>query len=401
MFTSLQNNYKCIFTLYLPLDSKPNLTNMRFYPTFLLIGILVASCTSSTEVSTIASNLPVIKMDTVQIDSREELIFVFNGLSVSDLSEDERYFYNFDFKTPSLEVLDLETLTFSERVLFEKEGPNGAGGLVYDFNRIGDDRFFLGSKDFNFGIFNLQAEKIRNIPFESLEKLLKNPVAMNQGKVLSESPLVLAGNFTIWPTNGEEIESILGAWNIDDERIDIFPLANWFEVTDFQSIIANSSDDGPIKSFWITVKALNGSMIASTNVSSDLMTYQDGKFEKRSINHQLMPSKKSFKLSPIYESREAFQNDVKKSRADINFLHPVWDNKHQHFYRFAYQAKSTVSDDYKVFLIAMNKDFELLWEMEVPELSKQPNFHFVRDGVIWMFENVNDEVNFVRLRMED
>ncbi|WP_373495751.1 hypothetical protein [Aquiflexum sp.] len=36
-------------------------------------------------------------------------------------------------------------------------------------------------------------------------------------------------------------------------------------------------------------------------------------------------------------------------------------------------------------------------EIEVPELTK---YHFVKDGKIWIFENNEDEVSFIRLGIE-
>ncbi|EOZ98047.1 hypothetical protein A33Q_1554 [Indibacter alkaliphilus LW1] len=47
----------------------------------------------------------------------------------------------------------------------------------------------------------------------------------------------------------------------------------------------------------------------------------------------------------------------------------------------------------------MNKEFEVLHEIKVPQLTKSPNFHFVKDGMIWIFENVDDEVSFIRIKV--
>jgi len=33
-------------------------------------------------------------------------------------------------------------------------------------------------------------------------------------------------------------------------------------------------------------------------------------------------------------------------------------------------------------------------------LDKRPNFHFVKDGKIWIFENIDDELAFVRLSID-
>lgn len=89
---------------------------------------------------------------------------------------------------------------------------------------------------------------------------------------------------------------------------------------------------------------------------------------------------------------------------EINFRHPIWDSVNQRFYRFSYEIlpKENIQDDEekiksKVYLTILDKDFKVLGETHINELSRYPTTHFFKEGKIWIYENVDDELAFVRL----
>jgi len=47
----------------------------------------------------------------------------------------------------------------------------------------------------------------------------------------------------------------------------------------------------------------------------------------------------------------------------------------------------------------LDKDLNMLGETLVPQLNKKPGKHFAKDGKIWIYENMNDEMGFIRLGM--
>jgi hypothetical protein len=42
----------------------------------------------------------------------------------------------------------------------------------------------------------------------------------------------------------------------------------------------------------------------------------------------------------------------------------------------------------------------LIGESLVPILNKTPGKHFVKGGKIWIFENIDDEMGFIRLSVD-
>ncbi|GEO23809.1 hypothetical protein CQA01_43430 [Cyclobacterium qasimii] len=76
---------------------------------------------------------------------------------------------------------------------------------------------------------------------------------------------------------------------------------------------------------------------------------------------------------------------------------PFWDEKNKVFYRFSFEENEKKT---KVYLTAYDGELNQIGESLVPQLIKKPAKHFAKDGQIWIYENINDEMGFVRLKMK-
>ena len=54
---------------------------------------------------------------------------------------------------------------------------------------------------------------------------------------------------------------------------------------------------------------------------------------------------------------------------------------------------------FDVHLIAYDKNFQLFSETKIPEKNLVPQTYFWKDNAIWMHENLEDKLGFVRLRL--
>lgn len=124
-----------------------------------------------------------ITMDTVMVDSKDEILFLKTGLNSSDLSTDKKQIYNFNNDTHTLEIIDLDDKPFKERVEFEKEGPDGVGNYVQSVYSIDGEKLLI-SAFMQSGMFDLQGKKIQNI---NLKDLSGDPVG--RGEMLTH-PLI-------------------------------------------------------------------------------------------------------------------------------------------------------------------------------------------------------------------
>jgi len=85
-----------------------------------------------------------------------------------------------------------------------------------------------------------------------------------------------------------------------------------------------------------------------------------------------------------------------------------WDPISQQFIRMSY--KNTYGEDLdeygspkvlnsEVFLILLDKNLKIIKEAKLENYAKEPPNHFFLDNTIWLFENINDELGFVRMTL--
>jgi hypothetical protein len=110
------------------------------------------------------------------------------------------------------------------------------------------------------------------------------------------------------------------------------------------------------------------------------------------------------------ESDEAMERIRATGMAEINFERLIWDKVNTRYYRFSYQADvETVEKDgwfslsatnVRVYLTVFDQNQEMITEAIVPQLTTIPRTYFVKDGAIWIFENMEDELGFLRLSID-
>ena len=99
---------------------------------------------------------------------------------------------------------------------------------------------------------------------------------------------------------------------------------------------------------------------------------------------------------------------MRKANEEINYGAFIWDDENKKYYRFSlktiYSEELTEFETYKVsgaevFLSIFDNDFNLIAESKIPEIQNKPSKHFVKDGKIWLYENIDDELGFVRMKI--
>ena len=73
---------------------------------------------------------------------------------------------------------------------------------------------------------------------------------------------------------------------------------------------------------------------------------------------------------------------------------PFWDKDNKCFYRFSYKEYDGKTI---VYLTTLDEGLNQIGETVIPQLIKKPSRHFAKVGKIWIYENINDELGFVRI----
>jgi hypothetical protein len=100
--------------------------------------------------------------------------------------------------------------------------------------------------------------------------------------------------------------------------------------------------------------------------------------------------------SPTDEAQ--FSEDRRKVYEQLNYMEPPWDEAREVYMRlgkktFLGKEKGDPST-FEVFLFAYDRNFNVLGETKIKGLDQVPGSYFWKDGKLWAYVNVEDELGF-------
>jgi hypothetical protein len=350
-----------------------------------------------------------ISLDTLVIDSGDEIIFTGRDIIGFDISVDKKHLYNFNPFDHTLEQINLDELRLEKKIQFEKEGPNGTGDFV-SFISIHDENHLVIKGMTKSEIFNMKGEKMRTIDYENYSLGWKNGE-----EVRIPSPLLDPNFDRLYVLIKKELDKSYALGILDFETYEV----NSIPLDSFQGFIDYTFNLRVLKATIRTpsgvyLRMFDRKLVLSSQVDNELLIYdiEEDKLYPKSNRSRLNADRKVNDYQYEHESEESKNAEYKRFHLEINYLPPFWDEKNQIFYRFSYEELPSESEvaDYvksKIYLTALDKDFNLIGEMLIPELTilplngtfRQFPQHFAKDGKIWIYENINDEMGFVELRI--
>lgn len=362
----------------------------------LLLSIsFIFSCRPNTEKQSESLEIT-FSLDTVMVDSKNEIFDLRSNLYISDFSEHRKYLYNFNSIDHSIEKIDLDNLEFVGRYFFEKEGPDGLGNDFGQIQCLPKDLFYM-----NNAVFNSDGKKISDLNFNHVELLgdtLTFQQPLNYAFLLENNPIRILGVFRDWFSNMITV----GLVDTEKNTFNKMPVPEFDFLKDLNTTL-NGDEGYPIAMFgpWYWVSKEAGKIIIGNNSSSDLYIY-DLDFEEfipKSFESGLTESRKTGTFPSEAKSRGEYEELRTKFTESVFFRNPVWDPSRQLYFRFSFEMRPTENQPKRatVYLSLLDPDFNLLSESIVGVLDKAPGFHFVKDEKIWIFENIDDEIGFVRL----
>ncbi|MBN3581621.1 DUF4221 family protein [Algoriphagus aestuarii] len=338
-------------------------------------------------------------IDTVVVDPGDEIINLKHlGSTYVSLSPSKDQFYFFDRSRFILHEIDLNSLKLVNNYPFEEVGPNGTGRLVYIFKLLpngnfsvqdlfGTVNFFsktgkkIGSlniieeeilKDFPFGlnlVYQLQIDLVRN-------KLYSLPIYMNVEEVF----------FAVFDSLGQSGK--------------ILELPQFQKINNYKIQYSSGSEGGESRGEQRFLQQLNDLIIISTTYQNSVYIY-DPEMETliyKEFGHELVPLEKNVKVKNKVNSHMEFQAETDKLHDQINFYDFNWDEITQRFYRFASKGLPIANIDspkkYEYFMFAYDKELNLKGEIKLEGLSELPLGGFFKDGKLWSYVNVEDELGF-------
>ncbi|MDO6438906.1 DUF4221 family protein [Cyclobacterium sp. 1_MG-2023] len=348
-----------------------------------------------------------ITSDTVIVDPGQEILFLTYKLGLSTLSEDKKYLYNFNNQDFAIEQINLNTLKFEKKYPFEKEGPNGVGEYLMDFSLIDNNQIFFRTFTGE-GIFDWQGNKLESFNLANMgeEKGLLEETDRAY-KILSFSPE--GKKFVSLITNYQSKTNALAIIDREHQTFEKHAIPAVDKASDFEVFLNDGKSAFGFGAYRFLIQE-GANIILGTNVSNELYVVhqKSDSLQLLSFKSDLTPNQKSGTYPAESSDIDEFRTYRQKIQEDINFREPYWDEKKQVYYRISYHTKFDENAEIpeggmfpspsgvKAFLSILDKDLTLIKEGEFPQLNRVPEFHFAKDGKLWLFENIEDEMGFVR-----
>lgn len=373
----------------------------KFFPGLALI--LLVSCQFQNEKSDNTA-IRSFAMDTVMIDAGTDFINLKSGLRKSDLSTDKQFLYMLDAEKGAIIKIDLNSQKLIQSIPFEKEGPNGIGQWHRSFHVSEGPQFLIESSEICY-VLDENAKKISQFVLD--EQSLKGE-AFPKGEIFN-------WHF-IHADKGKTFYAFISSW---------MSKYNYFAVLDYESLAYTKFDLPGFEliekfQFYLSSPSVmmvsipemghfvaNNKVIIWNEVFNTLFYYDiaTGEFHEKNYESKLTDNQKKGKYPSKVESQEEFKTLRMALNEEITFSKPFWEEKTKKFYRISYLnlPPKTEGEERRrsnVFLSVFDSDLNLEEEIPLPQIQHQPYQHFGKDGAVWFFENIDDELAFVRVRLD-
>ncbi|SDC72401.1 protein of unknown function [Algoriphagus faecimaris] len=378
---------------------------------FLTISVF-ASCgkklTSENEAqsnhsSNVLENLS-FQVDTLLVDSGEELfnlkdLSTFGKQNYFSVSQSEDSLYFFDRHRLILHEIDLNSLKLISNYPFELEGPDGIGRFVYTFKSLPNKQFYARDLFGSSWFYSKEGRKLTKIEINS-EELVKGTnlesFSISNQQILDfkrEKLYSLPRSFK----SKELYFAVMDSMGASGRILKIPELEKTFN---YSVTLNGNGDGGESTGELLFLQQPNELVLISSTLSSAIYVYdpKDDSLFFKEFPHELTPLGKDIEVKNEVFSREEFQAELDKLHTQIDFWDFYWDKKTQRYYRFAKKGLPLVNRDspkkFEHFMFAYDKNLTLLGETKLEGLTELPIGGFFKDGKLWSYVNVEDELGF-------
>ncbi|TFV95749.1 DUF4221 domain-containing protein [Algoriphagus kandeliae] len=377
---------------------------MKNYLFLILLAALAFSCSGENE-SMDSSNNNIFEnfsfsVDTVVVDPGEEIINLSRGVRGSSLDETKTYFYLFDEATTQINKINLDELVLEEQIPFEKEGPNGIGANYITTSRYMPGEEFLFSNFQSTGIFNKQGKKVLDLTLKPEEIDIEG---LGENEKFNITSSIRLSPDRKWayslPSDFMEGTTQLAKINLETKKGAVLPIPALDIVGEYQ-ILLQSGDGMSIYREEMAFQEINDKFFISGATTNSIYRFESGQdsLDLFEYDFSLVPNQKQIPIRKEVSSMEEFRSEMEKANTQIGFEKLLYDEKTKRFFRFGriYEPREDPEAPRKaqVFLFAFDENLNFLGETEIPQLDQTPSNSFFKDGKLWSYVNVDDELGF-------
>lgn len=374
---------------------------------FLFILAISASCaskegTENTEANSVDFSY---EIDTVMVDAGDEFIHVNWSLTTSDLSSDEKYFYN--FKTGAnelgLEVIDLENLKLEKVIPMSQDGPNAIRSpYVSKVYMLPDDTFYL-SDSYEVYHFDQKGNKLSTLVYAKHD--FEGEKLPEEKRIQFEEALSKDGKLLLALFGGEKMGDPaegLALFDLENKSVSYKPLGLFEEMDKYQSTLYVGVQPMSMILAEIRLMLKNDTLLYSNSAQNKIYFYniKTDSLSSKTFSSKYTSQEAAGNYEKRTESEEKFREIMKDKNKEVNYGRLFFDDQNEVYWRFAKEMDHMKGDTimYKTVLTAFDPSFNQLHEELLPSGFTLPYKYFARQGMIYTYLNIDDEVHFVRVK---
>lgn len=342
-------------------------------------------------------------MDTVLIDSKGKNLDLNRNITNSDLNLEESTIYLFNKFDHSIDEINLDQLEYVQSIPLEKEGPNGTSSIFYIYS-LNDELFFIKGYEKS-GVFDKNGRLLKSAQWSKINdgndfQWLSNELVLEYSDSMKVFGIAYGLERSIYL-------DVLSTKGLTKKRFDI----------DLEKAYQNNVlelDDSGMFVFLepeVHLNAENGLALVSHGFTNEIYVFNKAGELVKKVSYEPKLTPKSVKQvdKKGIVSREILENTYQGFLEQVKFSAPVWDKVNKRYLRLSAQRIFTdnkgenaflpQTKETKIFLTVFDEDFNLISEGEVPEFNSESVKYFAKDGKLWYFTNVDDELGFIRLSL--
>lgn len=342
-------------------------------------------------------------MDTVLIDSKGKNLELNRNITNSDLNLEESTIYLFNKFDHSIDEINLDQLEYVQSIPLEKEGPNGTSSIFYIYS-LNDELFFIKGYEKS-GVFDKNGRLLKSAQWSKVNdgndfQWLSNELVLEYSDSMKVFGIAYGLERSIYL-------DVLSTKGLTKKRFDI----------DLEKAYQNNVlelDDSGMFVFLepeVHLNAENGLALVSHGFTNEIYVFNKAGELVKKVSYEPKLTPKSVKQvdKKGIVSREILENTYQGFLEQVKFSALVWDKVNKRYLRLSAQRIFTdnkgenaflpQTKETKIFLTVFDEDFNLISEGEVPEFNSESVKYFAKDGKLWYFTNVDDELGFIRLSM--
>jgi hypothetical protein len=340
--------------------------------------------------------------DTVMVDAGQHFFFLNWDLQLADISQDRKYLYNLNPQTYLIEIVDLDNLKLKKTLQLEKEGPDGVGSNYYGKIQVLENGNICLFGQFKINIVSEEGKLVNSIEFDQIQLKdygLQEDEKIGWSGVISDDGKLFAS--TLSNVDYKKPARGIVLIDLETDSIKYIPMNLFQELKPFEILMQSGDSPGMMFSEGIFLSFMDEDLIISSTAFNESFRYS---WRMDSLIHKtyttdLTENKKTGDFPTVVDNGKDLDEAQEKKKMQVDFGEFYEMQKHKLIWRVSREKDRMIGDSTVFMHVATFFDPELnmLKEQELK------NFHdfrkpFFKDGMLYSFLNIDDELAFVRLK---